>query len=135
MEYVCSRQPLALVPMSYFRDPEMVIGGTKVGSDVAADNIDLGVKSRVNVVGKVVIMSVGALTMADGGEFGVASVPGAGPGIGEELHIELGVNSSPVVLSVPGPNHYPHPDIIWPKIMGPTCTEYKEETIEHKDVF
>ena len=43
------------------------------------------------------IMSDGALTMADGGEFGVASEPGAGPGIGEELHIELGVNSVPVV--------------------------------------
>ena len=77
-------------------------------------------------------MSDGALTMADGGESGVTSEPGSGPGIGEEFHIELGVDSIPVVLSVPGPNLYPHPDIIRPKIMGPTCTEYKKETIERK---
>ena len=70
--------------------------------------------------------------MADGGESGVASEPGAGPGIGEELHIELGVDSVPVVLSVPGPNLYPHPDIIRPQIMGPTYTKCKEETIERK---
>ena len=68
----------------------------------------------------------GALTMADGGESGVTSKPGAGPGIGEELHIELGVGSIAVVLSVPGPNRYPHPNITWPMVMGPTCTELRE---------
>ena len=57
-------------------------------------------------------MSDGALTMADGGEFGVTSKPGARPGIGEEPHIELGVDSVPVALSVPGPNLYPHTNII-----------------------
>ena len=100
--------------------------GTEVGGDVAADTVDLGVMSGVNLVGKVVIMSDGALTMADGGEFGVSSEPGAGPGIGEEPHIELGVDSVPVVLSVPGPNRYPHPDITRPQIMGPTCTELRD---------
>ena len=70
-------------------------------------------------------MSDGALTMADGGESGVASIPGAGPGIGEELHIELGVDSVAVVLSVPGPNRYPHPDITRPMVMGPTSKELR----------
>ena len=91
--------------MSYLRDSEGVIEGTEVSGDVAADTVDLGVKSGVNVVGKVVIMLAGALTMAEVGESGVASKPRAGPGIGEELHVELGVDSVAVVLSVPGPNH------------------------------
>ena len=39
--------------MSYFQDPEMVIEGTEVSGDVAADAVDLGTKSRVNVVVKV----------------------------------------------------------------------------------
>ena len=112
--------------MSYFRDPEMVIERTEVSGDVAADAVDLSVKSGVNVVGEVMIMSDGALTMADGGESGVASEPGAGPGIGEELYIELGVDSVPVVLSVPSPNPYPHPDITRPQIMDPTCTELRD---------
>ena len=38
--------------------------GTEVGGDVAADTVDLGIKSGVNVVGKVVIMLAGALSMA-----------------------------------------------------------------------
>ena len=80
--------------------------GTEVGGDVAADIVDLGIESWVNVVGKVMIMLAGALTMAKGGESGVASEPGAGPGIVEELHVELGVGSVAVVLSVPGPNNY-----------------------------
>ena len=100
--------------------------GPEVGGDVAADIVDIGIKSGVCVVGKVMIMSDGALTMAEGGEPCVVSKPGAGPGIREELHIELGVDSVPVVLSVPGPNLYPHPDIIRPKIMGPTCTELRD---------
>ena len=116
--------------MSYSRDPEMVIGGTEAGGDAAAGAVDPGAKTMVNVVVEVMIMSDGALTMADGGEFSVASEPGAGPGIGEEPHIELRVDSVPVVLSVPGPNLYHHTNIIWPKIMGPTCTKHKEETIE-----
>ena len=81
---MCSKQPLDLVPMSYSRDPEMVIEGTEAGGHAAADAVDLGAKTRVNVVVEVMIMSDGVLTMADGGEFGVASEPGAGPGIGEE---------------------------------------------------
>ena len=80
--------------------------GTEVGSDVAADIGDLGIESGVNVVGKVMIMLAGALSMAEVGESGVASEPRAGPGIGEELHVELGVGSIAVVLSIPGPNHY-----------------------------
>ena len=120
------------MPVSYLKDSEGVMEGTEVGSDVAADTIDLGIKSGVNVVGKVMIMLDCALTIAEGGESGVASEPGARPGIGEEPPIELGVDSIPVVFSVPGPNLYPHTDIIRPKIMGPTCMEYKEETIERK---
>ena len=80
--------------------------GTEIGSDVAADIGDLGIESGVNVVGKVMIMLAGALTMAKGGESGVASEPGAGPGIGEELLVECGVDSIAVVLSIPGPSHY-----------------------------
>ena len=98
--------------MSYSRDPEMVIEGTEAGSDATADAVNPGAETVVYVVVEVVIMSDGVLTMADGGEFGVTSKPGAGPGIEEELHIELGVNSVPVVLSVPGPNLYCHTDII-----------------------
>ena len=49
----------------------------------------------------VVIVLAGALSMARVGESGVVSEPGAGPGIGE-----LGVGSTAVVLSIPGPNHY-----------------------------
>ena len=44
--------------------------------------------------------------MAKVGESGVASEPGTRPGIGEELHVEPGVDSVAVVLSIPGPNHY-----------------------------
>ena len=54
----------------------------------------------------------GVLTMADGHEFGVAGGPGAGPGIGEGPLIELGADSVPVDLSVPGLNLYPHTEII-----------------------
>ena len=98
--------------MSFFRDPEMVIDGTEASGDAAADAVDLDPKTGVNVVVEVVIMSDGVLTMADGGEFGVAGRPGAGPGIGEGPLIELGANSVPVDLSVPGPNLYPHTDSI-----------------------
>ena len=108
------------MPVSYLRDSEGVMEGTEVGGDVAAGIKDLGMESGVNVVGKVVIMLAGALTMAEVGESGVASKPGAGPGIGEELHVELGVGSIAVVLSVPGPNRYPHPDITRPMVIGPT---------------
>ena len=98
--------------MSYSQDPEMVIWGTEAGGDTAADTVDIGTKTVVNVVVKVVIMSDGVLTMAHGGEFGVTGEPGAGPGIGEGPLIELGADSVPVDLSVPGPNLYTHTDII-----------------------
>ena len=98
--------------MSYFRDPEMVIEGTEAGGNAAADAVDLGAETMVNVVVEVVIMSDGVLTMANGGEFGVAGRPGAGPGIGEGPLIELGDNSVPVDLSVPGLNLYTHTEII-----------------------
>ena len=57
-------------------------------------------------------MSDGVLTIADGREFSVAGRPGVGPGIGEGPLIELGANSVPVDLSVPGPNLYTHTEII-----------------------
>ena len=50
--------------------------------------------------------------MANGCEFGVTGGPGAGPGIGEGPLIELGADSVPVDLSVPGPNLYTHTEII-----------------------
>ena len=49
------------MPKSYLRDSEVVMEGTEVGGDVAADTVDLGIMSGVNVVGKVVIMPDGAL--------------------------------------------------------------------------
>ena len=98
--------------MSFSWDPEMVIGGTEVGGDAAADAVDLDAETMVNVVADVVVMSDGVLTIADGHEFGVAGGPGVGPGIGEGPLIELGANSVPVDLSVPGLNLYTHAKII-----------------------
>ena len=66
----------------------------------------------VNVVVEVMIISDGVLAMANGGEVGVTDGPRAEPGIGKGLLIELGAYSVPVDLSVPGPNLYPHTEII-----------------------
>ena len=51
-------------------------------------------------------MLAGALSMAEVGESGVVSEPGARPGIGEELLVERGVVGVAIVLSIPGPHHY-----------------------------
>ena len=90
----------------------MVIGGTEAGGDAAADAVDPGAETMVNVVVEVVLMLDGVLTMADGHEFSVAGGPGFGPGIGEGPLIELGANCMPVDLSVPGPNLYTHTEIM-----------------------
>ena len=90
----------------------MVIGGTEVGGDAAADAVGLDAATDVHGVAGVVVMPVGVLTIADGCEFSVTGGPGAGPGIGEGPLIELGADSVPVDLSVPGPNLYTHPEII-----------------------
>ena len=44
--------------------------------------------------------------MAGVGESGVVIKRGAGPGIGEELLVEIGVVGLAIVLSIPGPHHH-----------------------------
>ena len=90
----------------------MVIGGTEVGGDAAADAVDPDAETMVNVVAEVVVMSDGFLTIVDGREFGVAGGPGVGPGIGEGPLIELGADSVPVGLLVPGLNLDTHAEVI-----------------------
>ena len=55
--------------------------GTEAGGEVAAGRVDLGIKSEVNVVDMVVIVSAGALSMAGVGESGVVSSLGLGQGL------------------------------------------------------
>ena len=90
----------------------MVMEATEAGGDAAADTVDLGAKTVVNVVVEVMIMLDGVLTMADGHEFGVAGGPRVGPGIGKGPLIELGADSVPVDLLVPGLNLDTHAEVI-----------------------
>ena len=90
----------------------MVIGGTEVSGDAAADPVGLDAVKDVNGVAGVMVMPDGVLSVVNGHEFGVTGGPGVGPGVKEGPLIELGANSVAVDPLAPGLNLSTHSEPI-----------------------
>ena len=90
----------------------MVIGGTAVCSNVAANVVGLYALTGVNGVADVMVMSDGVLTIANGHEFCVTGGPGGWTRDWRRALIEFGADSVPVDLLVPGPNLDTHAEVI-----------------------